>query len=313
MGSKEVDEIIYKEVIKIIDSNKNKASSLRNNLLGKNINIYSNNLKLQIIQFLGEFEYDLKTLLELLNDFKNKTRLKYQKKINSFKKELKINKKEETKSKNNNKGYIKNRLNTSIKNTKKNEKENLSQKNFYTNKENIFNNNDFGNKSQFCDYFSFITNLQRNNLNKKNPNFIKYENYKQNNIRDIKTIARGENNLYRAKSVNSKIICKRNNYFEEEKRQKIINDIFQDEKILNHLKRRFGYNIEDKLLNGDVNNDFLLNIEEIINKIKKEYYYTPRNRSIKVQNENNHNKSYNLKIPKRFSKNKNNINSNFIF
>ena len=323
MSSKEEEEIIYREIIKIIDSNKNKASSLRNSLLNINKNIYSNNLTIQIMQFLGEFEYDLKTLIELLNDFKKKTRYKHQKKLNSLKKENKSNKIEEINNKNNiiknNKGFIKTRINQNIKKSKNSEKsqnQNLSQKNFYISKENIFNNNESETKSKFCDYFSFLNNLKRNNISQKNPNIIKYENYKQNNERDFKSIARGDNNNFaRPKSVNSNIICKRNNYFEEERKQKIINDIFKDEKILNNLKSQFGNDIEDKLLNGDINYDFLLKVEEIINKIKKEFYYTPRNKSIKMKNENNHNRSYNLKIPKRFSNNKNDskIDSGYIF
>ena len=69
MSQKE-DEIIMKEIEKIIDSNKLKASNLRNTLLNLNQNIYTKDLHFQIIQFLGEFEYDLKTLLELFIDFK---------------------------------------------------------------------------------------------------------------------------------------------------------------------------------------------------------------------------------------------------
>ena len=87
MESKEED-IIFKEAIKIIDSNKQKASTLRYSILNLNQNIYTNNLNIQIIQFLGELEYDLKTLIELMNDFKNKTQNNYKNNVNTLKKEL---------------------------------------------------------------------------------------------------------------------------------------------------------------------------------------------------------------------------------
>ena len=62
--SKKEEEIILEEISKIIDSNKSKASSLRDCLLNLNQNnSYLNNLNFQIIQFLGEFEYDLKNSL----------------------------------------------------------------------------------------------------------------------------------------------------------------------------------------------------------------------------------------------------------
>ena len=66
MTTQREEEIIMKELEKIINSNKSKASNLRNCLLNLNRNIYTNELHFQIIQFLGEFEYDLKTVYENL-------------------------------------------------------------------------------------------------------------------------------------------------------------------------------------------------------------------------------------------------------
>ena len=57
MSSKE-DENIFKEDIKIINSNKLKASGLRNTILTLNQNMFPKDLNFQIIQFLGELEYD---------------------------------------------------------------------------------------------------------------------------------------------------------------------------------------------------------------------------------------------------------------
>ena len=88
------EEVILEEALKIIDSNKSKASILRNSMINLNQNIYVNNLNLQIIQFLGEFEYDLKTLIELLNDFVKNSKINFQNKLNSLKKELNNIKKE---------------------------------------------------------------------------------------------------------------------------------------------------------------------------------------------------------------------------
>ena len=328
------EEDILEEVFKIIDSNKSKASSLRNSILNINQNIYNNNLHIQIIQYLGEFEYDLKTLIELLQEFQNKSKRTFQNKITTLKKELNNIKKENTSLKyiqdNKTKNKYKNKLHTSEnkitkKTDKKNEKKitkisdnpnkNLkisSQNNFYTNKARIIdvnktnnkNNNNINNISNnFCDYNSFISNIKRNN-SKKN-NIIKYELYKKNNKKDINDIARGRmNNSVRTQSANSKIIYKNKNLNRnEEKKEKIINEIFQDERILNALKKQFGNEIEDKLLNDDINMEFLLKVEEISDRIKRSYFNKKIENGLVVEDSN---KSFNLKIPKRYS----NIKSN---
>ena len=345
MDSKEED-IIFKEVIKIIDSNKQKASTLRYSILNSNQNIYTNNLNIKLIQFLGELEYDLKTLIELMNDFKNKAQNNYKNNLNKLKKELNtitkencsliellkenniyknerlqnkkkygLNKRnifQNTKLKNFKKKDINNKTYKNIKkidNTERSNnseirpfrKENCSQKNFYTNKMNISNkNNNVDNKQIFYDYNTFLSNLKNN----KNENFIKYDNFKQNNKKGLREIARGcMNNSVRAKSTNSKIIYKNNNFIDEEKKEKIINKIFQDEKILKALKKKYGNEIEDKLLNEDISYEFLIQIDEIADKIRNCYYNTPRKK--KEQTMNGINISYNLKIPKRYSNSKN--------
>ena len=88
------EDIILKELEKIIDSNKLKASNLRNCLVNLNQNLYTNELHFQIIQFLGEFEYDLKTLYELIYDFKTKIEFNFQNNINSIFSEFNSLKKE---------------------------------------------------------------------------------------------------------------------------------------------------------------------------------------------------------------------------
>ena len=318
------EQDILEEAFKIINLNKSKASSLRNAILNLNQNIYNSNLNLQIIQYLSEFEYDLKTLIELLQEFQNKSKRTFQKKINTLKSELSNIKKENNSlkdSKGNKSKYqikTKSKLDTfENKVSKKNEKtvrenspsdsqitKNLkisSQNNFYPNKARIIYNNKNLNKNNFCDYNSFISNIKRNNS--RSNNIIRYDLYKKNNKKEINNISRGRNNnSVRAKSVNSLLINKNKN-INEYKKEKIINEIFQDERILNALKKQFGNEIEDKLLNEDINMDFLLKVEEISDKIKKSSHNSKIENGLMISEKN---KSFNLKLPKRFSNNKDN-------
>ena len=305
------EEEILEEVLKIINSNKSKASILRDSMLNLNQNIYTNNLNLQIIQFLGEFEYDLKSLIELLNDFKNKIKINFQNKLKFLKKELNNIKKENIslkKLKDNNISKFKSKTRLNIRNTfenkiKKNKNKTTKSSENLDKKENISNNVNstkakivYSNKNyknnNFCDYNSFISKLKKNN-SKYNSKFIKYDNYKQNTKRI--------QNSVRSQSANSKII-NNNKHLDEEKKQKIINEILQDEIILNALKKQFGKEIEYKLLNGEINNNFLLKLEEIENKIKKSKYNTIqiKNKKDQMSLEYN-NKSLNLRLPKRYS------------
>ena len=63
-----LNDSIFDEAFKIITTNKSKANSLRQLLLKDNNN--DNDLNLQVIEYLGEFEYDLKTLFDILRDLK---------------------------------------------------------------------------------------------------------------------------------------------------------------------------------------------------------------------------------------------------
>ena len=357
-------KIIMKEIEKIIDSNKLKASNLRNCLLSINQNIYTNELHFQIIQFLGEFEYDLKTLFELFNEFKSKVELNFQKNINLIKNN-KNKKSEENKSeqkshkqrnlknntniknifnKSNNKStssylhlknsnlneklkeilkskieisrnnlnktndfvyndYIKqNNLNhTQIQKTSEKDERDLhsqpfqrrqisnSQINFYLNKSSTSNN--VNRQKFYYDYDIYLTNLNKKNLYNSNINLIKYDNYIQNknnnfNMTDIKEIARRKTPL------------------DKQKKQKIIMDIFQDERLLNELKKQFGNDLENKLLNEDIDLKFFEKVEEIADKIRKKIYYTPKNSNSNFIGIRENIRS-NFKIPKRFSNQKN--------
>ena len=351
MTTKREEDIIIEEIINIINSNKSKALSLRNSILNINQNMYNNKLYIQIVQFLGEFEYDLKTLIDLINDFKNKTQINFQNKINSLcsenrklKSELKITKKlninlkkikngKKSKEKNLSKRENKSKVellnhNLKIKNTSERKpsiaynkeenksstisypkKENYSQINFYPNNPNKISTskNINTNKKFFYDYDSFLINLKQQ---KKNSNFINYENYKKNS-RDI---SRSDvNDSKRAQSANSTLVFRKNKLLNAERRQKLINEIFQDENILNALKSQFGNDVEDKILNEEIDFNLLSKIEEIKEKVEKYYYNTPKNKNVQVIKKYLSNHEMNLKIPKRYSyKKENNSISNLI-
>ena len=63
-----LNKYLFEEAFRIISANKSKANSLRQSILNA-IN-YDSNFNLKIRQYLGEFEYDLKILYEILNDIK---------------------------------------------------------------------------------------------------------------------------------------------------------------------------------------------------------------------------------------------------
>ena len=374
------DEIIMKEIEKIIGSNKAKASNLRNCVLNLEQNIYTNDIHFKLIQFLGEFEYDLKTLFELFHDFKAKMEINFQNNINSFFEEInslkienislkneikrnkKMNKKPEEKSpkyksnkssttlkKNKNmsttwtggvkktnslninlktpsvkkkiKDILQNRNGINLNNNKsnnltdnqeyileymkknksqksqeKNEKINLnpyrpkqhlnSEINFDLDKTNPSNN--LNKRRLFFDYDTYLTNLKQNSVYNSQINLIKYDTFlrdNHSNKTDIKEIARGK-------------------IFDKNKKKKIISEIFNDEKILNELKKQFGKDIENKLLNENINLQFFKKIEEITKKIKQKIYHTPKIKNTKTF-DMKENMSYNFKIPKRFSNKKN--------
>ena len=293
---------------------------------------------MQIIQFLGEFEYDLKTLKELINDYKNKYKIKCEQNIKSIKNELNNIKKENISLKqlidikNKNKYH---KPNFQIRNNKKAEikrnKNNNSEKNdnleirkeyYYTKSFNInknknknsyskISNNNNDRNPFFYDYNSFLSHIKNNdNTNNKFCKVIKYDIYKQKNKKNLKD-NENINRSVRVKSVDYKNIYKNNNNLNEKTKQKIINKIFQDETIINALKNNFGNEIEDKLLNDDINIELLSKIEEISENIKNNNNI--RNRNINNETIQESNRSYNLKIPKRYSNNKdNNFVSNFI-
>ena len=374
------DEIIMKEIEKIIGTNKAKASNLRNCILNLEQNIYTNDIHFKLIQFLGEFEYDLKTLFELFHDFKAKMEINFQNNINSFfeeinslkienislKNEIKRNKKMNKKSEEKSPKYKSNKSSTTLKKNKnmsttwtggvkktnslninlktpsvkkkikdilqnrnginlninksnnltdnqeyileymkknksqksqeKNEKINLnpyrpkqhlnSEINFDLDKTNP--SNKLNKRRLFFDYDTYLTNLKQNSVYNSQINLIKYDTFlrdNHSNKTDIKEIARGK-------------------IFDKNKKKKIISEIFNDEKILNELKKQFGKDIENKLLNENINLQFFKKIEEITKKIKQKIYHTPKIKNTKTF-DMKENMSYNFKIPKRFSNKKN--------
>ena len=135
-------ESLFEEAFKIITINKNKANSLRQNSL-KNKN---DNDNLKIIQYLGELEYDLKTIYDILRDLKS-SYFNMQSNLNNPKIKKDENIKEEQK-------YIK-------KDIKKDKKEQLYLK------------NDFGNKIEGNNKTYVMTSNQFED-NHRNNNIIDY-------------------------------------------------------------------------------------------------------------------------------------------
>ena len=161
-----------------------------------------------------------------------------------------------------------------------------SELNFNFNKSSVSDN--ISRRKLFYDYDTYLTNLKQNSEYNSQINLIKYDNFiKEHNSKetDLKEIARGK-------------------AFDKVKKKKIIQEIFKDEKILNELKKQFGKNIENKLLNEEIDLQFFQKIEEIMKKIRQKIYYTPKIKDFKTF-DMKENISYNFKIPKRFSSKKN--------
>ena len=73
---------------------------------------------------------------------------------------------------------------------------------------------------------------------------------------------------------------------------------------MDELKKKFGKDLERKLLEDNVDFKLYEKIEDFVKKIKNKNYYTP-----KIKNDDysdmKENMSYNFKIPKRFCNKKN--------
>ena len=109
------------------------------------------------------------------------------------------------------------------------------------------------------------------------------------------------------------MVFRKNKLLNAERRQKLINEIFQDENILNALKSQFGNDVEDKILNEEIDFNLLSKIEEIKVKVERFYYNTPKNRNVQINKKFLNNNEIDLKIPKRYSnKKENNSISNLI-
>ena len=133
----------FDEAFKIITSNKSKANSLQKLFL--NNNKYDKDLNSKTIQFLNEFEYDLKTLYDILRDLKLSIHDIHNKNDNI---------KKEDENKNNQKDL---NLNNYTKNKKYNFdiKNNFENNNGRVNKTYVMtsNDNNFKNNSNINDYY----------------------------------------------------------------------------------------------------------------------------------------------------------------
>ena len=186
-----LNDSLFDEAFQIISTNESKANSLRQSLL-KNNNFDNNDeLNMKIIQCLGEFEYDLKTLYRIVRDLKlsyndihntliNSKKEEYDNKfkfddINKYKKEKIYSDDFENKLKEGNKTYYmtSSQVNRNNNNRCKNIKE------FYIRSYHIPENARKFQRSMSCK--SYIGNWKTNN-DKNNFNSINNENKFQNEI-----------------------------------------------------------------------------------------------------------------------------------
>ena len=302
MSCQQKNSLLLEEALKILDTNKKKASTLRSLILKKN-SCDKKDLKFQIIQYLGELEYDFQTINELFKELEKSTNTQ-------------ILPQENTKQKNDSEIKLERSLiilNERLKLVEaeliktKNENENLKkffkyQQQFVYNSD--FNDNKYNDESKLntstrknkFELNSLINNkstdniITENNINSKlnfnyDPYILKLENTKTNF--DDKNIP---SNFIKPKKAES---CNKNNRLS-------INEIFQDESKFNRIKTNYENNIEDDLLNGSSNSNFYNLIEDVMRKFKESPENSPlikRNkREIDSKLGNLH-----LKTPKRYS------------
>ena len=307
-------EQLFDEAFKIISVNKNKANSLRQFLL-KN-NKYDNN-KNKIIQYLGEFEYDLKTIYNILRELKISN--------HNNKDKIKENRKEE-----------KNEIERDI--NKKNRKENLILKNEFDNFENNFEginktysmttsqigyNQNYDNNIN--DYY--INSFPRREYDKRLPRSISCKSYIGNwnssykdfefLLNDVNNLNNNKNDLKYKNNIDNRFtnnILSNNEYINNKynNQNRVNNNVSKDKT----LKLNFDYDsyLTDYSLNrtnknnlNDSKNNGLNNSKRNLNSLdlnNDNYLNNNLNNNIR-DNDNNYNNKINLSF-----KNNNNINNN---
>jgi hypothetical protein len=304
--SKKEDEIILEEISKIIDSNKSKASSLRDCLLNLNQNnSYLNNLNFQIIQFLGEFEYDLKTLFELFTEYKTKLEGNFNKNFNSLFAEINTLKKENsslkeiienTKKKNNSPNKSRN--------SKSNKNLNdigfdLKNKNIKKKIKEVLKNKKLNITSSSIRAYITNSNEEKKEKKEKENESNLYAYKRKNYYRSDNNVSNSEVNLYMNKSNTSnlfnqrKLFCDYNTYLTNLKHNSLYNtqinlikyDNFRQNKNLNREAK------SQKLIKNNVNkkNNFdkekkkkiifeIFQDEKLLNELKNQFGQNIENR-----------------------------------
>ena len=131
-------------------------------------------------------------------------------------------------------------------------KRNSYENNLNDSKKNLENNNNDYLSKSFNNLGYRFNEINNNNFDKNNQNFMVTPQF-------------GGINGYKAKINNSNDKAKRI--------QKIIDVAFSDPNILDELKKQFGNDIGKKLLNGDISDDLLEKMENVLDKLNKLYPY----------------------------------------
>ena len=308
-----LNESMFDEAFKIISMNKNKANSLRQFLL-KNSKYDTDENK--VIQYLGEFEYDLKTLYNILRDLK----ISYHNKNGEMKENI-----EEKNNKNNKE------INNHKKN-KQNKKEKLQLNNDYDNLGNnyegisktysmttnqIGNYQNYNNNDNLNDYF--INSYPKRNYDKKIPRSMSCKSYIGNwnsNYKGFEFLDNDiNNNIF-----NNKKYLENKNYNDD----RFPNNILCNKKYLNNIysngniskdktiKLNFDYDayLTDYSLNRTNKNDISDSKNDNLNNSKRNLNISDLNNDNDL-NKNLNNNNIDNQINKNSNiDNNNNINNN---
>ena len=245
------------EALKIISNNKCRINSIKQLIMSNIYYLNCNNLADQLVQYLNSFDYDLKTLTTILEYFE------------SIYQNLSTNLDEYVLKESNQTIEIHN-LNRELSKYQNDlynlQKENQSLKNFDLSNYKQISKNDLNYNNYPTD-----TSIQRN-IKVNNDNIQKTKKITEPK-KNLSTPELIENSIKKSSVMKSKRInnsIKRMAMFENSKDKKdkiesIIQELNEDENKLNDLKKNFGNNIENQLLNGDINYDYLQQIEDYLN------------------------------------------------
>ena len=243
----------------IISNNQCRINCLKQLITSNICFLNYNNLADRIVEHLNYFDYDLKTLTTILEYFESI----YQNLSNNV---------DEYILKESNQTIEIHNLNRELSKYQNNiyklQKENQSLKNIDLSNYEKINKNDFNNNN----YHTVMTTPRNVKLNKSKTQRVKRVPDLQKTFSSPKLSENNNNEksaVIKSKRINNSIKKKvkdENSRDKKEKIESIIKEIYGDKDKLNELKLNFGNNIENQLLSGDINYDYLLEIEEYLNK-----------------------------------------------